>query len=363
MAHIKNTDVDWVPIDPEHYKRVLDKKLTESGVEVLFGQTVVAAGVEALPGQSKRIRHVAAAYKGRLHAFAGNVFIDCTGDADLTFSAGFPTLYGEDGTGEVQPATHCFMLSNVDEYHYHTEPALQSVENLKPISSAISRSGKYPLFKQVAFNHSPLGPGTVGFNAGHLWHVDPGDPRAYSAAYRQGRELAHQLHEGLKEYLPHVFGSSFMAQTAPAMGIRESRRIVGDYTLSVADYLGRKTFPDEIGRNCYYLDIHATEEETEQALGGKAGEAGQVNEFGPGESHGLPRGMLAVKGGENLLAAGRTVSCDHRVLGSVRVMPVCLVMGQAAGTWAALTGKGKNLRDVDSDLLRETLRKDGAFFL
>ncbi|GHV01949.1 hypothetical protein FACS189485_01300 [Spirochaetia bacterium] len=361
MAHIKKDAADWVPIDPEYYKRVLDKKVSEAGVDVLFGQTVISAAVDVLPGGQKRVSHIAAAYKGSLRAYAANVFIDSTGDADLTASAGFPTLYGDGETEEVQPATHCFMLSNVDEYHYHSDPVMQSVENLKPVSSAISNSGKYPLFKQHAFNHSPLGPGTVGFNAGHLWQTDPRDPYAYSASYMRGRELAHQLHEGLKEYLPHIFGASFLAQTAPAMGIRESRRIVGDYTLTVEDYLGRKTFSDEIGRNCYYLDVHLTEEESERVLAGKKVKDGS-EQYMPGESHGLPRGMLAVAGAQNLLAAGRNVSCDRRVQGSIRVMPVCLVMGQAAGTWAALAGKGKDLREVEAKLLQTELKKDGAFF-
>jgi hypothetical protein len=70
-----------------------------------------------------------------------------------------------------------------------------------------------------------------------------------------------------------------------------------------------------------------------------------------------------VRGGENILAAGRNVSAEHRVQGSVRVMPVCFVMGQAAGVMAALTGAGQDIRTVETGLLRETLKKDGAYFL
>ncbi|GHV41942.1 hypothetical protein AGMMS49546_19030 [Spirochaetia bacterium] len=146
------------------------------------------------------------------------------------------------------------------------------------------------------------------------------------------------------------------------MGLRETWRIVGDYTLTVEDYFARRSFPDEIGRNCYYLDVHLTKEEREKVLRGESNGEEGFERYGPGESHGLPRGILTVKDAENLLAAGRNVSADHRIQGSVRVMPVCFVMGQAAGVIAALTKKGQTVRDPDTGVLRETLRKDGAWF-
>jgi hypothetical protein len=177
-----------------------------------------------------------------------------------------------------------------------------------------------------------------------------------------GREIAHEYQLALKEYMPETFGAAWLSQTAPAMGIRETWRVIGDYELTMDDYLKRRSFPDEIGRNCYYLDVHNSKEEGTRML--KEGSKGEeeCEPYKPGESHGLPRGILQVKAGENILAAGRNVSAEHRVQGSVRVMPVCFVMGEAAGVMAALTGKGKDIREVDTGLLRETLKKDGAYF-
>jgi hypothetical protein len=359
MPHIKESDVDWVPIDAELLKRILDKLLSEAGVDVIFNAMVMGIGSDTAASGKKRINYVVAAHKGGLRAWGGNVFIDCTGDADLVGLAGIERRYGDEKTGEVQPASHCFVLSNVDEYYYHSKTARNAV------AQVIAKSDKYPEIKDVHFCNNIVGPSSVGFNAGHLWDVDPSDPYGISKSLMLGREIAHEYQEALKEFLPEVFGAAWLSQTAPAMGLRETWRIVGDYELTLDDYFKRRTFPDEIGRNCYFIDIHISKEDRERFRKGEvSGEAGLGFErYKDGESHGLPRGILQVKAGENLLAAGRNVSADHAVQGSVRVMPVCFVMGEAAGVMAALTGKGKDVRDVDTGLLRETLKKDGAYFL
>jgi hypothetical protein len=354
--------MDWVPIDAELLKRTLDKLLAEAGVDVIFNTLVTAVGTETAPSGRKRITHLVAAHKGGLRAWGGNVFIDGTGDADLVALAGIERRYGDEKTGEVQPATHCFVLSNVDEYHYHTMPLLH-MNDPKSKSYDIARSDKYPEIKDAHCCHSIVGPSSVGFNAGHLWDVDPSDPYGASKALMLGREIAHEYQEALREYLPEVFGAAWLSQTAPAMGLRETWRIIGDYELTLDDYFKRRTFPDEIGRNCYFLDVHLTKEERLRLLKGEINGSEGFDSYKPGESHGLPRGILQVKAAENIIAAGRNVSTDHRVQGSVRVMPVCFVMGEAAGVMAALTKKGKDIREVETGVLRETLKKDGAYFL
>jgi hypothetical protein len=359
MPHLRPTDVDWVPIDAELLKRTLDKLLAEAKVEVIFNALIVGVEADTVSSGKKRLRYAVAAHKGGLRAWGGNVFIDCTGDADMVGLAGIDRLYGDEKTGKVQAATHCFVLTNVDEHYYRYMP-LQHSSNPKAVVYSLANSDQYPLIKDGHFCHGLVGPSAIGFNAGHLWDVNPADPRNISRALMQGREMAHEFHEGLKKELPEVFGASWLAQTAPSMGLRETWRIIGDYTLTVEDYMERRSFPDEIGRNCYFLDVHAIQQEKDN-LNPEA-EDSPIERYGPGESHGLPRGILQVKDGENILAAGRNVSAEHRVLGSVRVMPVCFVMGEAAGVMAALTGKGRDVREVDTVLLRETLKKAGACF-
>jgi hypothetical protein len=361
MPHIKAEDTEWVAIDAERLKRILDQKLTEAKVDVFFNASVVSVAVEDGAEGRKRVQYVVAAHKGQLRAYGGKVFIDGTGDSDLVALAGLPCRYGEETTGETQPMTHCFVVTNVDEYNYRTMPVLH-MRNPQSVSYDIARSEKYPLVKSAHCVHKLLGPRTIGFNAGHIWDVDPTDPVSASRALMEGRKLAWQYHEGLREFLPRVFGASWLAQTAHMSGIRDSRRAIGEYTIVLDDYLTRRSFPDEIGRNTNYLDRHITKNHNVRILAGDANGEEEWEHYKPGESHGIPYRALVVKDADNVFAAGRNVSCDHRTQGSIRVMPVCMVMGQAAGT-AAVLAKGKALRTVDTDELREILKKDGAYFV
>ncbi len=147
------------------------------------------------------------------------------------------------------------------------------------------------------------------------------------------------------------------------MGIRDSRRIIGEYKLTLTDYMERRSFPDEIGRNCYFLDVHHSAEEKESILKGeKNGEEGWAA-YADGESHGIPYRSLIPRNIRNLLVAGKTISCEHIMQGSVRVMPVCLVSGQAAGTAARLAAMQEDMdvREIDINDLRGILKRNGAF--
>lgn len=357
MRHVRKEDADWVPIDPEALKRVYDEMVIKAGVTVLFSTQVISVQRE-----NEKIEYVVTADKGGITAYQGKIFIDCTGDADIVAGSGLAYEFGDEAEHDVQPATHCFMLSNVDEYHYLHSPVLH-MNNPDSAAYDIARSDRYPQITDAHCCHSLIGPRTVGFNAGHLWNVNPSDPVNASKALMQGRQLAYEYHQGLKEYLPETYGSSYLAATASVTGIRESRRIVGDYTITYEDYKQRRTFPDEIGRNCYFLDVHQTKAERDLVMRGESNGEEGFEPYAPGESHGIPYKSLIPKGINNLLAAGRIISCDHRVQGSIRVMPVCLVTGQAAGTAAWLALKSGDIRKVDVSELRKKLKEADAYFL
>ena len=138
---------------------------------------------------------------------------------------------------------------------------------------------------------------------------------------------------------------------------------MGDYTLTVEDYANKADFPDEICRNSYYLDIHYTQEELKRLAEGGIDETARCARYGAGESHGIPYRSLLPKGVRNVLVAGRSISCDKRIQGSVRVMPVCLAMGEAAGMAAAFAAAGdRDVHKVDTHRLRARLRQMGAYF-
>lgn len=359
MPHLPKDRYDWVPIDPEHLKGVYDGLVTEAGAEILFH--TFAAGVDV--DDDGDIRAVIAASKAGLTALQAKVYIDCTGDADLAAWAGAEFHKGDE-TGDLQPATHCFVLTNVDMYAYQFVTGIKhSPTGLAKIRDILA-SGRYgELIPDDHACNSILGPGAVGFNAGHIWDVDNTDPASVSRALILGRRQARAWRDACAEFAPEAFANAWLAQTGSLMGIRETRRIVGDYMLTVDDYVARRSFDDEICRNCYFVDIHHKKSEIDQALAGwNRGSSGSVH-LDPGESHGVPYRCLTPRGLRNVLVAGRSISTDRPVQGSTRVMPVCLAMGEAAGLAASMAcgQETPDTRAVDTADLRRRLREHGAY--
>lgn len=354
MPHVSKDAMDWVPIEPEKLKCIYDNLVLEAGATVLF-QTQLGS-VEA--DEEGNVLALITASKNGLQALRAKVYVDCTGDGDVAAWSGAEYLKGDIATGELMPATHCFTLGNVDEYAYLNGPLLHNNNKSSPIFDILA-SGKYPLIPDSHICNNMIAPRTVGFNAGHLWDVDNTNSFSISAALIQGRKLAAVYRDALAEFLPASFGSSYVANTGALMGVRETRRIIGDYVLTVEDYVNRRSFEDEICRNSYFIDIHGTEEE-EKKNGGKPE---VIKRYGPGESHGIPYRCLTPRSLKNVLVAGRSISCVREVQGSVRVMPVCLAMGEAAGIAAALAVNlpGYDVHAVEVSTLRRRLKEEGAY--
>lgn len=355
MRHIPANQLDWVPIDAEKLKRLYDRLVTDAGVTVLFRSQLCAVETDG----SRRVTAIVVANKSGLTAYAAPVFIDCTGDGDLAAWAGAEFQQGDED-GHVQPATHCFVLGNVDEYAYQHGPSLHPHNPQSPIYQ-ILESGKYPLIPDYHICDTLIAPRTVGFNAGHLWNVDGTDAQSLSEALIRGRKIAEEFRRALADYLPAAYGNAFVASTGAVMGIRESRRIVGDYVLTLDDYFNRQSFSDEICRNSYFIDLHLTKDEAN--TGQKIDVEQRFTRYQPGESHGIPYRCLTPCGLPNVLVAGRSISCDHTVHGSIRVMPVCLAMGEAAGVAAAQALKNQpvDIHTINVENLRQILRKNGGY--
>ena len=354
---VKIETLNWVPINPEAMKVIYDDLTAEFGVDVLFGTTV-----SAVDSADRRVSTVVVSNKAGLTAYSAKFFVDCTGDGDLSAFAGAEFEQGSVGDrAAVQLATHCFELGGVDDHAYTSGIRLHNANPASPIHK-IAADDNYPFITDAHFCNNKIGEDAVGFNAGHLPAFDATDPWALSKAYPLGRKKAQDVARALADYYPEAFGNCFVLQTAPLLGIRESRRIVCDYTLTAEDYLSRATFPDEISRNCYYLDVHRTPAEIERDRAAGIPDSKFCARFGKGESHGIPYRSLAVKSFDNLLVAGRAISCDRRILGSVRVMPNCFTTGEAAGLAAALClQSGATTHTLDTCNLREKLRGYGAY--
>ncbi|MFM2091153.1 MAG: hypothetical protein RLZZ127_1642 [Planctomycetota bacterium] len=340
---------DWVPIDPEALKLIYDDLVTGAGADVLFNALTTA--VEHRDGT---IDAVVVASKAGLAAYRARVFVDATGDGDVAAWAGAGFAKGDD-QGALQPATLCFRIANVDMYAFQHCGTIQ----YGPFPKAewritrIVAEGRYPQIPDDHACNCVQGPGVIGFNAGHVWEVDNTDPISVSRGLIEGRRMAHAYRDAFAEYFPEAFAQGCLVQTAPMLGIRETRRIVGDYCLTVDDYRSCRHFADEIGRNAYAIDVHKSR--------GK-NTAGIDNHLPDGESHGIPYRCLLPRGLRNLLVAGRCISTEREVNGSVRIMPACLVTGEAAGTAAAMACAHRGeVRAIDVQVLRDTLRRNGAY--
>lgn len=353
MPFLDQKRLDWVPIDPEKMKVIYDDLMNEFNVTVLFNTVLSDVDIE-----NGKINAIITTNKAGLTAYKAKVYIDCTGDGDLAAWSGAEFHKGDENDGSLQPATHCFSFGNVNYDVYSNGISLHNHNKNSPIHE-ITASNKYPLVTDPHFCNNTIYPGAVGFNAGHIDGVDGTDPFSLSKALMIGRKKAEQVRQGLADYYPEAFGEAYVMLTAPLMGIRETRRIVGDYTLTLDDYIERKSFPDEISRNSYYVDIHRNNKEKSMPEQEKF----QTRHYGKGESHGIPYRCLTPKGIKNLLVAGRAISCDRYILGSVRVMPNCLTTGEAAGCAAAMAAKtDNNVHAVNTDKLRSTLKEYGAYF-
>lgn len=358
MPHIRGDALDWVAIDPELLKRIYDDLLADAGVTVQFNTQLCAVDCE----EGGRVQTLIMSSKAGLTALRARVHVDCTGDADLAAWAGAEYLKGDEHSGELQPGTLCFILTNVDEYAYLHGPSLYG-RGEGSILNRILSEGRHSAIPDHHLCNSLIGPRTVGFNAGHVWKVDNTDPASVSDALVQGRRIAAAFRDALAEYHPGAFGNAFLVATGSLMGIRETRRVIGDYILTVEDYQARRSFPDEICRNSYFIDIHMSPTETTHAKEGDFDWEKRCAHYGPGESHGVPYRCLTPKGLQNVLVAGRAISCDRAVQGSVRVMPVCLAMGEAAGMAAAFAAglEDLNVHAVDVRRLRRRLKEEGAW--
>lgn len=351
---------DSPAIDPELLKRIYDDMVSGSGAKILFHTQIAAAETTS----NTLVDVILASNKRGLTAFRAKVYVDATGDGDLATWAGAAVEKGNED-GALQPGTQCFMITNIDEERLAQGPNVHFLDPNSPIWKII-RDGKYPDIIELHSCLRKVGPRAFGFNTGHVFDVDNTDPASLSLALLHGRKMAGQYRDALAEYHP-AFADSFLAATGALLGIRETRRIVGDAYLTVDDYLAARSFPDEICRNSYGIDVHGSktkylEKATMTIDDIKDRTRKNARRLEPGASLGVPYRCLTPKGLHNVLVSGRCISSDRQVNGTVRIMACCLNTGEAAGIAAAMAANDSgDVHAVCVDRLRKTLKKYGAY--
>lgn len=360
MPHIAAGALDWVPIDPERLKSIYERRVSEAGAKILYLTHFVDT---VFDGRTDRIDSVILHNKSGLQRISAGTIIDCTGDADVAAAAGAAFQKGDAQTGELQPCTMCFVLAGID--NSRLQPWLWADDGrnllLKPAIAAAKAVGDLNIVEEAA-NLAYQSESTIGLNFSHVFDVDGTNAEQLSLAMIEGRRLIRHLTDFIRKYLPGC-EKAYLVTSGVQIGVRETRRIIGDYVLTLDDYLARRSFADEIARNAYYIDIHLSKSEWEQNLGRQIDWESKIHQYRPGESHGIPYRCLLPRGVTNLLVAGRCISTDRAVQGSTRVMPNCLAMGEAAGcagAWAARHHSG-DVRAIDTSSLRARLTEWGAW--
>lgn len=289
------------------------------------------------------IRAVVLATKRGLRAVRGHHFVDCTGDADLSTFAGVGTELGDPGAR--QHASMQFLLQHVD-----SEEALGHAtrlsEHIAEHGAHLSRSGGavIPTARPGEF----IGAMTRVRNPDGS-PVDVTDVAQATWGELEGRRLAEEAFEFLRDHVPG-FAESFLADTAPQLGVRETRRVRGEYILTGDDVTGLARFEDAVAAGAWPQEYHVEGRDTEYRF------------LPAGGYYQVPFRALQPRGPRNLLVAGRCMSADHDALASTRVMAPSLALGQAAGTAASMAARdGTVTRELRPSDLQEALRARGAF--
>lgn len=331
----------------EDAKRVYDDVVAEAGVEFLFCTRVIDAVREG-----DRIAEAVCSGKSGLFAVRAKVFVDATGDGDLSVAAGAPFELG-DKDGSLQASSLPSVWAGIDWERAIANGAgpWTHERRLKEAYEA----GVFTRYDRHLPGLIPMSEHTAMGNLGHVFGVDGTDEVSLTRGFVEARRLFPEYARYYHEYMPG-FEKAEMVASGSLMGIRESRRIMGDYVLCLDDFKARAHFEDEIGCFSYPVDFHSPTASEEDAK--RMHEMFVALRYKPGENYGIPYRTLLPRGVGNLLVAGRCISADRYIQASVRVMPGCYITGQAAGMAAALAARkrGGTPRDVQAAELREALR-------
>lgn len=345
----------WLNINPSIMKIVLEQKLIQAGVRLLYH---CGAAAPVMEGSS--VRGVYVESKSGREAVLAKLVIDCTGDGDMAFRAGADCWMGDDRDGFCQPGSLLFTVANADvppldyslgqndESHL---PPLERNRYAGAIRLARERGELTKNPNELFCAATPLhisDPRVRSVNFTRIQKIDATDVASLTAAELSGRE---QVLEALAFMRKYIRGceNAYLVDIQPQVGIRESRRVRGEYVLTAEDVLDGARFEDCICRGIYLLDIHNPD--------GVAASTLRMLD----QPYDIPYRALIPGGIDNMLVAGRCISGDHTALASYRIVSHCFQTGQAAGEAAAeALDKEIPVREVDTAVLKARLEKSGC---
>ncbi len=354
-AHMQTT----TPIDVEAMKYVTQEMILQSGGKILYHTTPLEVIME-----DGRVAGVILLTKGGKMRIRAKVVIDCTGDGDIATWAGVPYEKGRVSDKKMQRMSLVFKMGNVDV------PKMYAAIGKGAAWAPLPNGGQsYPVWWSATLEkyadivkQEDLFLGTDEFwgntvharetniNASRLQGLDGTNSTDLTTGEVEGKRQVFKLADMLRKHVPG-FEDSHIQATAPFIGVRETRRMVGDYQLNADDCVTGRKFDDGIAKVGYPIDIHDP----------SSGKTLFTPIKGEDGSYDIPYRCMLPKNIEGLLLAGRCISTTHEAMASTRTMITGMMVGEAAGTAAAIAVRSNTaVRKVDAGELRAALRKQGV---
>ncbi|NLW31621.1 MAG: FAD-dependent oxidoreductase [Fibrobacter sp.] len=314
-----------VPFDPEILKYTALCMLDEAGVEILFH-------AYAFNYRNTDSPEVFFHTKSGPVVIKAKFVVDCTGDGDIAAYAGAKYEIGRDSDGLTQPMTKYFRMVGFNrpaflEYIKKHPEQWYGVFGLWDLVEKATNDGKLKLPREDILMFSTPHEHEVSVNSTRVSNALSTNAFDLTRAEYESRFQVHEVSEFLKLYVPG-FEDSYMIQSGTQIGIREARRITGDYVLTGQDIIEARKFSDVIARCAYSLDIHNPK-----------GKGTRIERLPPGESYDIPLRCLLPLNLKRILIAGRCISGTHEAHSSYRIMPAAMATGQAAGVCAAIAAR------------------------
>lgn len=354
-AHMQTT----TPIDVEAMKYVTQEMILQSGGQILYHTTPLELLMDG-----ERIAGVVLLTKGGKMLIRAKVVIDCTGDGDIATWAGVPYEKGRQSDKKMQRMSLVFKMGNVDVPRMYADigkgaawaplpdggqpyPVWWSA-TLEKYADVVEREGLF--LGTDEFWGNTVHARETNINASRLQGLDGTNAEDLTTGEVEGKRQVFKLAEMLRKHVPG-FEHSHIQATAPFIGVRETRRMTGVYQLNGDDCVSGRKFDDGICKVGYPIDIHdpSSGKTLFTPIGGEDG------------SYDIPYRCLLPQRVEGLLLAGRCISTTHEAMASTRTMVTGMMVGEAAGTAAAMALRANvSVRDVKPDSLRAALRKQGV---
>jgi len=330
--------------DTEAAKLALDELVVNAGVIPYF----FTQFAEVIRTGNRLDGVIVESKSGRQVIWARQI-IDASGDGDVCARAGVPFAQGRELDGASQPMTMIFKMSGVDTA---AAQAYQKADpDFKRACQLAKQRGELTAPQEGILTSPNPRTGEWNFNTTRILGRDATKVGDVTAAMIETRRQVEGTATFVRKYVPG-FENAWVSETAPQIGVRESRRISADYTITSEDIMQVTPFADCIARGDWYIDIH-------NPTG-----AGTKHIHPPaGKWYEIPYRSIRARGIDNLLIASRCIDATHEAHAAIRITPQVMAIGQGAGTAAALCVKAglNSTRQLDSVRLRETLRNQGAF--